>query len=95
LKSWWVDNEINTAFAKEQTLMRERGQKVLALIPIDLDGYLFKWQNGKADEVRRRYAANFTNWQKDAAAFEREVERVVRALRPNNRQREEPPKSRL
>ncbi len=95
LQSWWVDNEIGKAFAKEQLLMKDRGQKVLALIPIDLDGYLFKWQNGKADEVRRRYAANFTNWQKDEGAFEREVEKVVRALRSGDRQREEPPKSKL
>jgi len=95
LQSWWVDNEIGKAFAKEQLLMKQTGQKVLALIPIDLDGYLFKWQNGKADEVRRRYAANFTNWQKDEGAFERQIERVIRALRSDLGQREEPPKSKL
>lgn len=39
--SWWVDTEITAAMEKEQALMRERGEKVLALIPVDLDGYLF------------------------------------------------------
>jgi hypothetical protein len=95
LQSWWVDNEIGKAFAKEQLLMKERGHKVLALIPIDLDGYLFKWEDGKADEVRRRYAGDFTRWQLDEGAFEREVEKVVRALRADGTDREQPPKSKL
>jgi hypothetical protein len=51
LKSWWVDNEIGKAFAKEQQITKDRGQKVRALIPLNLDGYLFKWQDGKADEI--------------------------------------------
>ena len=95
LQSWWVDNEIGKAFAKEQQLMKDRGQKVLVLIPINLDGSVFKWENRKADEVRRRYAADFTGWQKHEGTFEREVEKLVRAMRAGDGEREQPPKSKL
>jgi hypothetical protein len=32
------DNEINKAFVKEQRLTKERGKRILALIPLNIDG---------------------------------------------------------
>jgi hypothetical protein len=75
-----VGGEINRAFQKEALLQKERGKKVLALIPLNLDGYLFEWSDGKAPEVRRRLAADFTGWETNDAKFER----VVRALRSDD-----------
>jgi hypothetical protein len=95
LSSWWVDSEIGKAFAKEQALMKERGQKTLALIPLNLDGELFSWKDGKADEIRRRLAADFTNWQRDSAKFDAQFERVTRALRTGDGGRETPPTPRI
>ena len=63
LKSWWVDKEINTAFIKEQRLMKERGEKVLALIPLNLDEY-FSAGNGRAG---RRKTFGFA-WRRISAA---------------------------
>jgi hypothetical protein len=88
LLSWWVDNEISAAFAKEQLLMKERGTKTLALIPLDLDGFLFRWENGKAKQVLTRLVADFTDSQADRSKFDEQVERLIAALRIGDAGRE-------
>jgi hypothetical protein len=69
--------------------MKERKRKVLVLIPLNLDGYLFnKWTSGKGSQVRQRLAADFRGWKRSHSQFEQEVEKVIRALRSDDAARE-------
>jgi hypothetical protein len=72
-----------------------RKEKALALIPLNLDGYLFGgWKGGKATQVKQRLAADFNGWETDNSKFEAQFERMVKALRADGG-REEPPQSML
>ena len=77
--------------------MKERSKKTLALIPLNLDGFLFSadCQSGKKAEITSRATANFVGSEKDHALFDRELERVIRALRTDDTGRENPPSPRL
>ncbi len=80
---------IDKAFQKEQALMKERKTKTVALIPLNLDGYLFDRRvNGKASQVRSRLTADFRGWQESHSKCEEQIEQVVRALRADEHARE-------
>jgi TIR domain/Pentapeptide repeats (8 copies) len=98
LTSPWVEEEIATTLERERKLRSERGEKVLKLIPLDLDGYLFseQWDLGiHAREIRSRVALDFRDWEKPSTDFDKQVDRVIKALRADEGAREKPPLSRL
>jgi len=81
LSSWWVESEIDAAFAKERHLADEKGAKSIALIPLNIDGTLFEWRSGRAEKLRSRLAADFTGWEEDDPKFQRQVDRLALGLR--------------
>jgi hypothetical protein len=96
LASGWVDDEITIALEKEKELLKTTKRNLLKIIPLDLDGFMFsdEWQSGYRAMIRKRVAADFTKWKSDADEFERQFERVVRALRTDGGRLPEP-KSKL
>jgi hypothetical protein len=76
LTSWWVDNELEEAFAKERKL------GTVILIPIDIDGAVFdvSLNNPKCTQIRSRYVGDFRGWN-DEEVFGRAVNKLLRALR--------------
>lgn len=79
LRSWWVENEIDIVFEREQQSARE-GDKCLVLIPLNVDGFLFRWNGGRAAQIRKRVAADFVSWQEQPAKFTLQVDRLAQAL---------------
>lgn len=93
LVSGWVDDEITIALEKEKELLKSTQKKLLKIVPLNLDGYMFSddWQSGYRAMIRKRVAADFTTWKSDADEFERQFERVVKALRTDGGKLPEPP----
>jgi len=77
--------------------MRERKMKVFSLVPLNLDGFMFspEWANGKAQQVRSRLAADFTEWSSDEEKFRQNLEKVIQALRDGDSGREPPPRPKI
>lgn len=95
LNSWWVEREIDRALEREMNLKKERGESVLSIVPLNLDGHLFKWDHHHASALKKRLASDFTEWDINNAKFEEQFELLVKALRADDGAREDPPESKL
>ena len=92
LTSWCVDTELESAFAKEDKLFKQYGSKILAVIPIDLDGFVFQgWQSEKKVTIERRFVADFKGWS-DPEKYTESLAKLVRAMKTEEF-REKPPPS--
>jgi hypothetical protein len=61
-------------------------------------GYMLtdQWDLGVwANEIRSRVAADFRDWENSSNNFDKQVDRVIKALRPDDVAREKPPPSKL
>lgn len=82
LKSRWVKREFETMLQQEEDHEKANGKFVPLLLPLDVDGYIFKEAENDymVTEIKSRLAADFTNW-KDHDAFEAAFDKLVKALK--------------
>lgn len=92
LNSYWVNVEIDKALKKEENLWNLRGTKIPALIPLNLDGYLFKWESSRASVLTDRLAEDLVDWDKNPSKLDTALIRIEKALRADPGAREKPPK---
>jgi hypothetical protein len=85
LNSYWVNIEIDKALAKEENLWKEYGKRELALISLNLDDYVFKWNSSRANELTRRHIEDVTNWRRSPKKIDHAIQRLEKSLSINNR----------
>lgn len=96
LNSGWVEDELDKAIQKEKMLRKERQKKILALIPLDLDGYVLRgWESGKKSVITSRMIADFKGLEKEKKKYEAQFEKLVKALQTDDSGREEEPVGKL
>jgi uncharacterized protein YjbI with pentapeptide repeats len=76
----WADREVERALAQEERIWHESGQRVQTLLPVNLDGYLFRGEGLLGSALRDRLATDFTGWEQNNARFEEPFERLLEAL---------------
>lgn len=80
LNSYWVNTELDKTLLKEKDLWKDSINKTLALIPLNLDNYIFEWQSSRKSELIRRYIEDLSNWEELPEKFDYAVNRVIAAL---------------
>ncbi len=82
LGSGWVNFEIDLALHRETELRKNATGDQWRLIPLDLDGHLFNPEySGGALRIRNRLAGDFIGWKTDSDKFDRQIAKVMQAIR--------------
>jgi len=80
LNSYWVNHEIDKALKKEELLWNKFKKRKLALIPLNLDDYIFEWNSSRASEIGKRHIEDLTNWDSTPQKLEYAMKRIERSL---------------
>jgi len=80
LNSYWVNTELDKALMKEQVLWEDSLNKTLALIPLNIDNYIFEWNSSRKSELMKRYIEDLVNWEELSEKFDYAVNRLITAL---------------
>jgi len=80
LDKYWVNIEIDKALSKEESLWKKHNKRELALIPLNLDNYVFNWNSSRAYELTKRHIEDVTNWQSSPKKVDYVIQRLEKSL---------------
>jgi hypothetical protein len=82
LSSNWINDELNNALGKEETLYEQFNQRVWTLIPLDVDGYMHGAQYRSPNKVHllSRLKGNFAGWERDTLLFMNQLSQILISL---------------
>jgi hypothetical protein len=77
---WWVEQELERALRKEREQRTAEGSRILAVIPIAIDSYIFEnWESPFRATVLERAVGDFKDWR-DPQMYAKALERLVAAV---------------
>jgi len=77
---WWVEQELERAFAKEREFRRLRRKDDSVLIPITIDDFVFeKWDSRFKASVVDKHVGDFRNWR-DPQLYSEALDRLRGAI---------------
>lgn len=81
LTSWWVNDEIERALAREEQLKASGGKDVRLLYPVNLDGYMFSgdWKHKREKQIAK-LATDFVGWRRNKEKFDEELTKLIQYM---------------
>jgi uncharacterized protein YjbI with pentapeptide repeats len=81
LTSWWVEDELDRVFEREQRIKQETGRDVRLLYPLNLDGYMFSgdWKHKQEKQIAK-LAIDFVGWRRNAEKLDQETTRLLQIM---------------
>lgn len=79
LASHWVRVELDKALEKERRSASST-TGVPGIIPLDLDGAIQEWKDGRASIIRSRSCLDFTGWRENRVKFMKQAEVLAKGL---------------
>ena len=81
LTGWWIDEELDRAFQREQQLKKQTGRDVRLLYLLNLDGFMFggDWKHPR-DKQLAKQAVDFVGWRRNEAKLDQELTRLLQTM---------------
>lgn len=80
LDSGWVRDELDRAIDKERGLPQKEGARPTTIVPLDLDGAIWKWKGPEKVTLKSRVVLDFQGWREHPDLLLAGIKDVLNAL---------------